>query len=727
MHKMNSWALGVSASILALAASETHAETIAEGPAFLPTSISMVASAAVGTDSGTDVADSGAGSAEQDAIVVTAQRREERLKDVPITVMALSGNDLAASGATGSRDLQAVVPGLTITSTGQYTQATIRGVGTSITNGESPVSVYVDGVYFTSQIFSVFDLVNVDSVQVLKGPQGTLFGRNATGGAILVTTRTPGDKLEGKMSATYGRFDQVRLTGYVGGPLSDTLKADLVAFYHDDNGYSRDALLGTQLSTYREYGVRGKLLFQPTDNTHFKLIGDWGRLTDSTGNSVRPFVGTKTSIAGAFVPANPFELALTFEPYSKNRGGGVSFEAQHDFAGMSLKSLSAYRATRHHGFSDQDRTPAAVSRVEVEVDQKVFTQEFTLASTEPGPLQWLVGAFYFNEKRINPTLSNGALVTDAHIRNEAYAGFGELTFQVADPLKLIAGIRYSSETTDIDQTRGSGTPRTFSGGAKFDAWTPRFSFVYSLNDDSNLYATYSQGFKSGLINATTFAGAPIAPEKLKAYEVGYKLAARGISFNLSGFYYDYKDLQLSARTPGGLSFILNAANAEIYGLDADMSARLAPGLRFRAGANYTHSKYVDFTQAPFFVPAPGGGNTAVTGDASGNDLIRTPKFTGNVGLDYRQDHGRGAFIASTNLHYNSGFAWTVDGRVRQPDYALLNAEIGWAWNDDKNRITLWGKNLTNTVYGQGVSVTGFADAVSYARPRTYGITLEFGF
>ena len=674
-----------------------------------------------------DKGQAGTAAVPSDDIVVTAQRREERLKDVPLTVLAVTGNDLATSGATSSRDLQALVPGLTITSTGQYTQATIRGVGTSITNGESPVSVYVDGVYFASQIFSVFDLLNVESVQVLKGPQGTLFGRNATGGAILVNTKNPTNTFTGKFVGSYGRFDDVRLAGYLSGPLSDTLSADLVASYHDDNGYSKDILSGVRLSTYREYNVRGKLLYQPTDATSLRLIADWGVLNDSAGNTVRPFPGTKTSIAGAIVPDDPYELALSFTPYSRNRGGGFSAELTHKFPNMTVKSLTAYRSTYHHGFSDQDRTVAPVSRVEVEVDQKVLTQEVTLASTGSSPLQWIAGAYYFKEKRENPTLSNGALVVDASVDTSAYAGFGELTLKATDSLKLIAGVRYSNETGKITQVRGSGNPLVSHGKVKFDAWTPRVSAVLALDPDSNIYATYSQGFKSGLINATTFAGAPILPEKLSAYEIGYKRSSNGITLNLSGFYYDYKDLQLSARTPAGLSFILNAANAKIYGIDADFTARITPELRLRGGVNWTHSEYQNFTQAPFFVPAPAGGNTAATGDASGNPLIRAPEFTGNLGLSYRRAFESGTLLASGSAAYNSGFAWTVDNRVRQPDYALVNAELGWAWNEDKYRVTLWGRNLTNAVYGQGVSVTGFADAVAYARPRTYGVSFEVGF
>ena len=515
--------LGVSAGALSLGVSQAQAQGDAVAPAPAPEVQDDTASIENGAD-------------QSGEIVVTAQRREERLRDVPLTVLAITGDDLAASGVTGSRDLQAVAPGVTITSTGQYTQATIRGVGSALTNGESPVSVYVDGVYFASQIFSVFDLLNVESIQVLKGPQGTLFGRNATGGAILVTTRAPSNHFTGRITGSFGRFDDVRLGAYVSGPLTDTLSADLVASYHDDNGYTRDVLSDVRLSTYREYSVRGKLQWEPTDVTRFRLIADWGVLQDSSGNTGRPIPGTLTSVAGALIPDDPLEVALSFTPYSRNRGGGVSFEATHEFTNMTFRSLTAYRSTHHEGFSDQDRTAAAVSRVQVEVDQDVFTQEATLASSNPGRFQWIAGVYYFREDRNSPTLSNGALVTDATVDTSAYAGFGELTFNLTDRLKLIGGIRYSNEVGDIFQVRGSGNPLTFNGRVEFDAWTPRASVVFALDSRSNVYATYSQGFKSGLINSTTFAGAPILPERLRAYEIGYKRSGGGLTFNLSGYY-----------------------------------------------------------------------------------------------------------------------------------------------------------------------------------------------
>jgi len=691
-----------------------------------------VASAQVSADSAPTAAEAAAqdnrdlAADESGEIVVTAQRREERLKDVPITVNVLSSDDLASSGASSSRDLQTLVPGVTTANNAYATQFTIRGVGSTVVSGEAPVSIYVDGVYLASQAFSVFDLMNIDSVQVLKGPQGTLFGRNATGGAVLVTTADPSKTLSGKISAGYGNFDDVRVAANLSGPLAENVGFDLTARYHDDNGYTRD-VSGERMSDYREYGVRGKLVFEPGASTKVRVIGDWGKLYDAAGASFAPVPGQKVATAGAFVPTKPYEVSYTFSPYARSQGGGGSADVQHDFGGVSLKSISAYRVSRMVSMSDSDRVKNPVQSIRSEVNEDTFTQEFTLSSTQPGSVQWILGAYYFNLKRFAGQQINNATTIEANADNESYSGFGEVTAQVAGPLKLIAGLRFTRDSTRIHQERPTGTPRTFDDSISFNAWTPRVSAVLAVDDTSNVYATYGKGFKSGLFNATSFAGAPIKPENLSAYEVGFKHAQRGLSFNASAYYYDFKDLQLSARLPNGSSFTLNASNAEIYGLDADLAAVLGGGFRLRAGANYTHARYKDFTQAPFFEPLPAGGNRSFTADASGKKMVRAPDFSGTLGLDYRREYDSGTLTAGTSLYYNSGFSWSVDNRYNEEPYALLSATAGWSWNDDRYRISVWGKNLTNTLYAQGGTVTTAGDAFSYARPRSYGVAFDLSF
>ena len=680
-----------------------------------------------------DAAPAAAAEVNEGDIIVTAQRREEKLKDVPLTVTAFNAAELERQGTTATRDLAMLTPGITIQNTGAALQPTIRGVGTTIVAGgaESPVALYVDGVYIASQNFAVFDLLNIDSIQVLKGPQGTLFGRNATGGAILVNTKKPSDTFTGKLMASYGRFDEVRGGAYLSGPIAPGVAFSIAGYYRDDNGFTKDALRNTDLSTYQEYNVRGKLLIEPGESTSITLSGDYGRVEDSTGVSIRP-IGSgprASSTLGSFIPTDPYKLALTFDPYTHSWGWGGSGEIQHDFNGITAKSLTAYRNTDHRSFTDQDRVPAAVNRVNVTINENVITQEFTLSSSEPGPFQWLAGTYYFHQKDFNPTLSNGTLITEARLKAKAGAAFAEGTYEVIPQVKFTAGIRYSKEKREITSRRLAGTPLIATNKAVFDAWTPRFSLMYEVDPQSNIYFTYSKGFKSGLYNSTTFNVPAIKPEKIDAYEFGVKHADNQITANMSIFYYDYQQLQLQTRSAAGLAMILNAADATIYGVDADLTYRITPQFRVRFAGAYTNGKYGSFVNAPFFAPAaaPAGGNIQFTGDATDNPLIRTPKFTGNVGVNYDREFANGDKIgASFTYYYNSGFAWTVDNRVRQSEYSLVNAEVSYTLQNNF-KLSVWGRNLTNTRYAQGVSVTTFADAIAYARPISYGVTGTYSF
>lgn len=662
-----------------------------------------------------------------DEIVVTAQRREERLKDVPLTVTAIGGEQLQQSGVSGSRELATLAPGLSINTTGAAAQATIRGIGNTTVGGnsESPVAIYIDGVYISGQYFAVFDLANIESIQVLKGPQGTLFGRNATGGAILVTTSRPSNVFSGSVTASYGSFHDVRVGGFISGPITDSLRFDIAGNYHKDHGYARDVVRHTDLAEYEDKSVRAKLSFEPDSDTRITLIGDYGKIRDESAVSLKAARAAAT--VGAFIPSDPRDFALSFDPFATSEGGGGSLEVMHNFGGFTIKSLSAYRKTKNFSITDQDRVAANSSRIDTLIRDQYFTQEVTLSSSNPGRFQWIAGAFYYGDTVENPTYSNvTTLLNNAHLQVDAYAVFGEGTLAVTDKFKVTAGVRYSTETRTFLSQRAT-TPFTAFRKLKANAWTPRVSLIYALNDDSNVYATYSRGFKSGLFPAATFNAPAVNPETIDSYEVGYKLASGGTSFNLSSYYYNYRDLQVTTRTPAGLQTLLNAASAEIYGLDADLTVRVADGLRLRLAGAYTHSEYKDFGIAPFFAPLPAGGNSTFSGNASGKQLIRTPELTTTVGVRYETAVGGGKVDFSGDVYYNSGFFWTFENSYRQRPYEVVNAQIGWSPDGEHFRISLYGKNLTDSLYSMGTSVTTAATAEAYARPRSYGIAANFKF
>ncbi|RYE04497.1 MAG: TonB-dependent receptor [Sphingomonadales bacterium] len=659
-------------------------------------------------------------------IVVIAQRREERLRDVPISISVVSAAELTGSGATTSRDLSTMVPGLTIASNGVYIQPTVRGIGSNLNSvgSEAAVALYIDGVYSPNTASNIFDLANVQQIEVLKGPQGTLFGRNATGGAILVTTRNPSQNPMLRASIGYGSFKEMRASAYVAGPITDSLSADFSVLRRVDDGYARDALSNDRLSSYDETSVRGKVVFQPSSAFSIILAGDYAKVSDLAGVSNKVWNGN-TSTVGAIVPADPREYALSFKPINDVEAFGGSATLQYDFGGVRLRSLSALRQVNQHSLTDTDRTQVATGRSDLFANQDSFSQEVTLASNGNGPLSWIIGAYYFRDKGKTPKfiLNNAPFITSV-IDTRAISGFSEVSYAFSERLSVTAGIRYSDETKDFDAWRTTG--QVADQKAKWGAWTPRVSVRFSPTDSTSVYATYSEGFKSGAFLATVVPQTPVNPEYVRAYETGFKFAQGRNYLNLAAYYYDYDNLQVTAYQPGA-AILRNAATARIWGLEAEGAFAVSDAFNVRAGFAYTNARYTDFTTAVVLVPRPTGGNLQLNGDASGNHLIRSPEVTANVSANYTIPVGSGSVTLNGTAAYNSGFFWNASNRLKQPEYVIANASIAWKVANTPMTVTLWARNLTDKLYGIFAVDTTAADAIAYGRPRSIGATLSFDF
>jgi iron complex outermembrane receptor protein len=671
-------------------------------------------------------------------IVVTAQRREERLSQVPLSITAVTSEQLSRSGIVGTTDLASVTPGLQFPVNGAFAQPTIRGIGTTVTSaGSDPnVALYVDGVYMPSQAGNVFNFNNIERIEVLKGPQGTLYGRNATGGAINITTFQPSFTPVARISASYGSFDEVRLNAYASAPLTDTIAVALAALYVDDNGYSRDVVRDVPLSTYDERGVRGKILINPTDTLSITFAGDWSRKTDLSGYSLKPLNGnTAQPIA---ISPNPRDIALSFTPNFTTQSFGGSVVAHLAIGDYDLSSVTSLRKVDGNFVTDLDRTHVANQRASFDTQQKTFTQEVTLASGNSGTFSWVGGVFYYHDRADNMNLvTNGASGVRGRITTDAIAGFAEGTIKPFDRLSIVGGIRYSTEQRHFEASRVTGTPSTLDTSVRYHAWTPRASVRYSLSDDLNIYATYSNGFKSGTYNISAFTAVPVRPEKVDAFEIGTKFYSHGVTFSAAAFDYSYDDIQIQAlQITTGLTALTNAAKAKIRGFEAQLSTPVGGGLSVDGGVAYTNGRYTTFPGALITTPRTTGcganpnnpcGNIQSTANVSGNDMVRTPPWTFNFALNYDGAVAGGRIRASANGSYNGGFFWDVGNRLHQDPYFLLNGRISWGPEGAPWRVALWGRNLTDKVYAAYAADTTQADAVSYARPRSVGVALELAF
>lgn len=671
-------------------------------------------------------------------IIVTAQRRQERIGDVPMSITALSSDKLASAGVVSTTELAAVTPGLQFPVNGAYAQPTIRGIGTTVTSaGSDPnVAIYIDGVYMPSQVGNIFNFNNVERIEVLKGPQGTLYGRNATGGAINVTTYQPSFTPTAKLSASYGSFDEVRLNAYGSAPISKNLAVSLAALYVDDNGYSRDIVRNVPMSTYDERGVRGKLLFKPNDAFSITLAGDWSRKTDLTGYSLKPL--DDNTAQSVTVSHNPRDVALSFTPDFSTESYGGSVTGKLALGDYQLSSITSLRKVTSSTLTDLDRTQVNAQQASFNTAQKTFTQEVTLASGGSGIFTWVGGGFYYHDRADNLNLvTNGARGITGRITTDALAGFAEGTLNLLEMVHLTGGLRYSTEQRRFQATRPTGMPASLDTKVRYNSWTPRVSLRVDLSKSMNVYGTYSNGFKSGTYNISSFSTTPVKPEKVNAYEVGFKYFHRGASLTAAVFDYSYDDIQIQAlQITTGLTALTNAARAKIRGFELQGTLPIVTGLTVDAGLAYTDAHYTSFPGALITVPKTTGcgtnpnlpcGNIQTSTDASGKDMIRTPPWMFNVGVNYAGDVAHGKLGVSLNGNYNGGFYWDVNNRLRSSPYFLVNGRISWGPANAPWKVAVWGRNLTNKTYEAYVVDTTQADAVSYARPRSIGVSFELAF
>ncbi|MDB5423892.1 MAG: putative TonB-dependent receptor [Phenylobacterium sp.] len=691
-----------------------------------------------------------------DELVVTAQRRSERYVDVPTSVSVVTAAQLATSGVSSSRDLRLLTPGLNITLQGTFIQPTIRGVGTSVTGtGADPnVAVYVDGVYQASQGSTLFDFNNIEQIETLKGPQGSLYGRNATGGAIVVTTKAPSlTEMSGNAEASYGRFHEVRASGYVNIPVSDQLAVSVAAYGRKNDGYVKNVFLNEDAAITKTSGVRARVLFQPSDSLRFILTGAHTNQSDTTAYSYSPLNGN-TPQAGSLGQAlgrahETRKIALDTRPYNKLEMNSANLNGQWTGAWGTLTSISSYTDVEFPFWTDLDGTERRVQSFRaIPQTQRTETQEFIYASPDTGRFSWIGGLYYYHDRSHtqaqvfvggNP-LPFPPLRPDVHVTATAYAAYAEGTFDLTDRLHLTAGGRYSSEKKHAENNDGPGGVLMLDATKTFNAFTPHVALRYDVTSQSSAYASYSQGFKSGLFDGAAtgtcttianptcpFKGVPVKPEKVRAYEAGYKYNAGGTVFSTAVYYSQYKNIQINALNAQNLQVLYNAAAGEIYGADAELTIDLTENLNLHVGGAYTHAEYTKFPLGQNFVPLPAGGNAQVTGDDAGNHLIRSPEFTAFASGTYTQPLPVGSLRSTLTVSYSDSFFWQVDNRLKQPSFTIVNAQVSWISPSERWKVTVFGDNLTDErteIYVREATVGDFA---SYSKPRSYGIGLAVNF
>jgi iron complex outermembrane receptor protein len=705
-------------------------------------------------------------------VVVTARRTTESLQKTPVSVSAFSQKQLDAVGARNTTDLQGLVPNMNIVQGRGSSDATniyIRGVGQpdALQTFDPAVGVYIDDVYYARIRGTMFDLLNLQDLEVLRGPQGTLYGKNTIGGAMKLTTVKPGDSLQAGVDLTVGTYDTVDVKGYVSGPVTDTLSLGLSALSDSHSGYVKDPLNpGRTYNDQDTQAARAQLAWRPASDFRVDLSLDY------TDENPHMTVGQAThSLASAFgtplytVSGNTppkWDWKTSTSPNEPNKEplqsmGASAVETWNINSAFTLKSITAFRHLKYDDYIDIDATPSNVGDVQVAVDQSQYSQELQL-DYKSGPWSVVSGAFYMYEHITSNQDSYGSdyvepftflrTISD-NLHTTSVALYSNATYAVSDKFHITAGVRLTQETkkyfftTTVFSDLGfiAGTYNTpFQSDPK--TWgdvAPTISADYRITPNAMVYARAAEGFQSGGFNGRAEPGSgvdPYKPENIISYEVGAKTDWLGHRLRLNGdvFYNHFKDFQATVEATqlvGGINeavdAVVNAGGLDISGVELEAVAAPTKALRIDAEIGYLDAHYTSFYDQRFPENSRAGQTPAFS-----------PKWTIRLGPSYHWDLPFGVVTLSDQVRFRSSMALAIDntpygGFQRLPGmwqngYWVDDAELVWTSLDHHYSLGVYAKNIGNVVYrtdAQNFYTVGQILTAYYGDPETVNVTLRY--
>lgn len=699
-------------------------------------------------------------------VVVTASKRSLALEDLAGSANVLGGDKLGPGGIQEVRDMQVDVPNLSLGDQFGFARVFMRGVGmTSIDiGGEGAVAFLQDGAIVprpAAQLMGMFDLAQVE---VLRGPQGTLYGRGATAGAINMVTQKPGDEPGGYVNLTVGNYGLTQLKGAVDARLSDSIQVRLAGSMDKREGYGTNIFSGKDVNDRNAKALRATFVYDAggklTGTLSAQIYSEddqnyaFNYLGQSQGSSIPvpfgvPILGGQTvqMVGGGFQDINSDQEAI-------NDRDGSMINLTLDYAfneATSVKSITSVQTLNRFLRDDLDSTDANLfGQNNYTEESDSLSQEFIL-NYSASNLDVVAGVMYFKEDLfgevrvpltnlcfllapaacgtpIGDFLNGGNYLQDGDVDIEAWGAYAEATYAFNDQWRLIAGLRYNYEE------------RTGTGSFIFDAislnvptnqtesWndvTPRITVQYQPSDNMMLYATYTEAFKSGVIN-TGSVSPPLDPETVDAFEVGIKgsNADNTLRYSVAGFFYDYQDLQISFVDETSTVSTINAAEAENYGLELELDAALGNGFALDAYVTYLSAEYKEFFNGDY-------ANGFAIADLSGNTLPNAPEFTAKLGVSWTGEMAGGMVRARGEVYHQDDVYFTEWNRsdAFQEAYQQYNASIEYVRDDWS--LTLWGRNLSDEdIISNNIITAPLYDSLrvgSLLPPRTYGATIGLQF
>lgn len=704
-------------------------------------------------------------------VVVTAQKREQNVQDVGIAISAVTGEQMRELGYTNAQQVTALAPGVhTVQPNGEANYAiAMRGVAANdfTTNVESPVAIYLDEVYISQMSGSGFMLFDMDRVELLRGPQGTLYGRNATGGLAHFVTVKPSQEASGYGQLTIGRYEQVQFDGAVGGPLSDVVSARVSVSTHHNNGYVKNRWLDKRLNNANDWAGRVQVLFEPTES--FDVLLNYRRSQQDISTGF--FEHVTANVSGMLTP-NEVNQVLG---YIDNDGDvyagdydldghndldteGFTGTVNYDFGNFTLTSITDYSTVKRDYIEDSDASPVPLFHFFLTTDAEQFSQEIRLqGSTDT--MDW-VGGVYYLDLSVND--SNGAetepfitgvfeipspalsgLDNPYETNTKSWSVFGQVERQLSDTLTGILGARWIRDEKDhtyavnvVDFIPGTvlrnGNPNilapiaSYSGDREDDELSIRLALNYDVRDNVMVYGSWNRGVKGGGYNSPVFPLSPplgyddatmsYDPEQLDAFEVGFKSRlADGLAiFNGAAYYYDYKDYQ--AFQIIGLDTITTNANADSHGFELELQATPRSGLDLIFGMAYNDIE-------------------VSLGDGPKTTSVQSPKWNLNALVRYEWPLMHGATMAvQADALYRSRHFFSLTGleTVEEDGYAIANASVTYTSPGGSYTVTGFVHNLgdvqhlVQTFDLSSADVFGMVEQY-YNRPRWWGVSLAMNF
>ncbi|MDQ8027156.1 MAG: TonB-dependent receptor [Brevundimonas sp.] len=723
-----------------------------------------------------------------DDVIVTARRTSESLQRTPLAVTAFSGETLEQRGAMQTTDLQGAVPNLNIVQgrgSSNSTNIYIRGVGQpdALQTFDPAVGVYVDDVYYSRIRGTQFDLLDLERIEILRGPQGTLYGKNTIGGAMKLVSRRPGQEFRARGSVAYGDYDLMEFQGAVSGPINDSLAFGLSAIHSERGGYVTDPATGAEYNDKNSTAFRAALAWDPTSNITVDLSADYSN--DDAGMNVGQATNSLTYL-GAYAVAYPVPAVLPEYNFQTRTTPGLPNETRLESWGtalrvnwqlsdnLTLKSITSYRELSTDDYIDFDATELEIADALVAVDQNQASQELQL-TWESGPFTAVGGLYYlkeevsshqesYNDALLGPLYGNPTFLRliDDSLETTSKAAYANLTWQATDALRLSAGVRYTDETKDYARTTSvissyslviGGVPifplnTTYAFSppeGSYDDTSVMLSADYQLSPDIMAYARFSQGFKSGGFNGRANSATEATeyqPETADSYEVGVKTLAWDNRFrlNVAAFSMSYDNFQARVSgvetPPGGgvptpVLSVLNAGGLDLMGFEIEAALNPIQNLTLDAQIGRLDAKYSEFADARF----PGGSRAFQSPAFS-------PEWTARYGAQYVFDLNGGSNITVGGAaRFRSRMALAVDNTLITPagvgtttelpgmfqdSYWLYDARV--VWNDASGRFSIgaYGQNLSDEVYktdAQEFSSIGSIRTAYYGAPQTWMVKL----